>query len=179
MADLSYTLKYMIDGAQERKKMAQRMGAFLKSGKARYYLDLVDAMAQGDITYYAFAGEQTMYINVYVKELEGFKNEPRLEGILQQFNYMNPTDCETSDLPSQLRRDFGFAYDHIVDEDQNRIRVKITIECTVKSDSATCKQVVIGMTEGKPMPIYKLECSDGEYPPVLDEIQALQDAATE
>jgi len=162
MKDANSTLKYMIDSIQNRKRMAQRMGAFLKTGKARRYLDIAEAMAQNGITFYAFMSEQTMYINVYVNDLEGFKNEPRLEGILQQFNYMDPTDCETSDMPASMRRDYGFAYDHVVDDEQNTIRVKITVECTVKADSATCKQVVIGMTEGKPMPIYKLECSDGE-----------------
>lgn len=144
------------------KQAAQAMGVFLKTGTAKKFIETCIAMRGDTITSQFSASGATLYCWVRVGDLEGIKDE-RLQGILTAFEFMNPDQQETSDYAAGRLREFKFRWRTRVDS--VHLSVCIEVAASIKEDSETCKRIVIGYTDGKPEPIYKLECSDQEPAP--------------
>lgn len=159
-------MKPLIESAAHTKKQAQALGNFLKTGKAKQYVDMCFAMKGENVEVYAYTWTLSIQISVYVKELEGFV-DPRLAGVLQQMEYLNPRNTSMSESAAQLTKTFTYTFDAPRDEATGfKPTVAICVYASVKDDSETCKRVVIGMTDAKPEPIYKIVC-EGQDDPTL------------
>lgn len=165
--DINEHMNNLSENALFDKKKAQTMAAFLKTAKARKFVETGLAMKGETVS--CFTGIyncSTLGVHIRVNELEGMKDE-RLQGILNAFMFMEPEETRNSDYAAGLQRTFNF-YWNIRADDAPSLRVWVAVEAQVKDTSETCKKVVVGYTDGKPQPIYKLECSDQENAPARE-----------
>jgi hypothetical protein len=173
--DVSAKMKTLLDEAVRTKKRAQALGAFLKTGKARQFVEAVYAMRGETIEVYAYTYTSTVQLSVYVKELEGFK-DARLAGILQAWEYMNPVSTRMSEDAASYAKTFTYTYEMPHDETNDvTVTVEVMVTASIKDESPTCQRVVVGMTDPKPQPIYKLVC-EGEMDPT-DATDVVTDSA--
>lgn len=160
MNNLEQTTDSLIEAATATKRRAQTLGNFLKSTKVKKYLEPVLNLRCDTIDVMTWTGESTLYINVQVKDLEGF-TDPRFAGILNIFEYLKPFDTRCDDNANALSREIRYQYEERMSHEAfGRARVYVAVTGRVKEDSATCHRVQIGMTDPKPMPIYKIVCDD-------------------
>lgn len=147
------------------KKRAQALAAFLKTGRAREFVETAFAMVGDTVNVYTYTWSTELQISVYVKKLVGFKDE-RLAGILAQFEYLNPLRTSMSENADNREKVFSYHYEGKPDVANGYTpKVCVDVHAEINSDSETCKQVVTGYTEARaPRPIYKLVC-DGETDP--------------
>lgn len=150
--------------ATRQKRTAAVMAAWLKSGKAKKFLDPVAALkGMEHVSTVQWVSCGQLYIYVYVKELKGF-NGIELMSLLNVWEYMNPSRNAVNDYPQNVNRVFTFEYYsvHVESGFDSPISlvVNVTIDATAASDSPTCRKVVTGYTDGKPQPIYKIECDE-------------------
>ena len=168
MSDISErALASLINDAATAKKNAQDVGAFLKSGKIKRFLVPATEMINPDafITGFSFTYDRNVYFKLAVKELTGF-TDSRLEGILNQFEYLNPTDTTATESAGQLLKSFRF--DYKVVHGEGYLTVIVEVDAYVKTDSPTCRKEIVGYTKpSEPAPIYKIVCDDGADTPVL------------
>lgn len=151
----------LINDALINKKVAQTMGNLLKVGKFKRFVETAVAMRGETVSSYFTIYHETLWVHITVKDLEGMK-DPRLEGVLQQFLYMNPDRIhDTEDFAYGRERNFKYEWLYRQD-DLPTIRVRVQIAAQIKADSETCKREIIGYTDDQPRPIYKLVCAD--YP---------------
>ena len=167
--DKQATINDMIEYNHRDKIAAQAMNTFLKSGKINRYLDMIANTVNGnDITYYTFMSGNTVFLNLNVRNLDGFK-APKLASILTGIEYMNPNSVGMDEYANQYAKEFSYEFRHPIKNTDVNIRAVITVMATIKSDSKTCERVIIGMrpaTQGEP--IYKLVC-EGEDNPATEE----------
>lgn len=161
----------LVADALSAKKEAQALGQFLKTAKAAAFVKEAKGMEGETVRSYVWTSGRTLHIQLYVRELEGFKDE-RLAGILMHWEFRNPSSQNIDEYAAVLTKEFRFTYDmpKANDDDDVTIRVQVLVEARVKSDSPSCHQVVIGYTEAKPQPIYKIVCDDEDDGPTTDNI---------
>lgn len=168
MSDISErALKSLIDETALSKKNAQDIGAFLKSGKIKRFLVPATEMInpEADITGFSFTYDRTVYFKLVVNTLTGF-TDSRLEGILNAFEYLNPTSTTAAESAGNLTK--TFRYDYKVAHGDGHVTVSIEVDARVKDDSPTCRKEIVGYTKpGEPLPIYKIVCDDGADTPTL------------
>ena len=86
-------------------------------------------------------------VNIYLHNLDGFKDE-RLENILAFFNDLDGLNrTDSSEYAVALNRTFRFSFSLF----------DVRIDATVKSDSPTCRKVVV-KTELVKKDIYAIQC---------------------
>lgn len=163
---LDKVLANLIDEAARAKKNAQDIGAFLKSGKLKKYAEPATSIynESAGITGFYFTYDRNVFFKVQVKDLDGF-TDPRLEGILNSFEYLNPTHTEVSEYAGNLTKEFRYSYD--LQFNDGTITVIVEIDARVKDDSPTCRKEIVGYTDPKPQPIYRIVCEDGADTPAL------------
>lgn len=93
---------------------------------------------------YMVAGDKSKIV-VSMRQLESFKCLA-LENVLWLLNEIG-TATGTSDWADSLNRDYDFEVDGI----------KVRVSAYVKSDSATCRKIVVG-TETVTTPKYQIQC---------------------
>jgi len=160
-------LDSLIEQAALQKKNAQDLGAFLKSGKVKKYLERATTIinAEASITGFQFVYDRVAFFKVTVKELNGFADS-RLEGILNSFEYLNPDDQTVTESAGSLLKTFRYNYRQLFNGEL--ITLVIETDAYVKSDSPTCRKEVVGYTTpSEPQPIYKIVCDGGADTPTL------------
>lgn len=166
-------LNTTIEGNELTKRKAQAMGRFLKSPRAASLFQQMSALQGSTVNVYPFTAGATLHFTVRVDKLEGFK-DPRLAGILEMMEFWGPFESYTSDYPSSLNRDFSYAYREKVDQlTGHSMYTRVTVQAFVKSDSETCRKVVVGYTDATPQPIYKIECDDPQPVGLVETLEAV------
>ncbi len=163
---LDKVLASLIDEAARAKKNAQDIGAFLKSGKLKKYAEPATSIYNADakISGFYFTYDRIVFFKVNVNALVGF-TDPRLEGILNSFEYLNPDNTSVTESAGNLTKEFR--YEYRIKFNDSLITVVIEVAARVKEDSPTCRKEVVGYTDPKPAPIYKIVCDDGADTPAL------------
>lgn len=156
--------KQLIERSALIKKNGQDLGAFLKAGKADKFLDVVQTMTapESGLRSWSFPYDRTLYTQLTVDKLDGFTDQ-RLEGIINAFEYLSPNETRMEENANQLAKEFTFVWNFQFNEET--VRIQIDVKAVVKSDSPTCRKEVIGYTDPKPAPIYKIVCDDGADTP--------------
>ena len=156
----------LLNDNRNAKRRIQASNDMLKTAKAAKIMALVAATVgdgSGGITSYQFMSGESAYVNVHVKDLNGFKDE-RLATILTGFEYLGPDDTTTEDNAAYFIRSIRFKFKFPETDWGVTPDVYVTVEAKIKNDSETCERVVVGMTDPKPQPIYKLVCGDEVQP---------------
>ena len=169
----------LIQDANRNKRVAMMMANFLKSGKAKRFIEPLEAMKSDTISYQVALYGNGLYFYVKIKDLKSFKGAD-LEGILNVFEYMNPSSTSSKDYPEDLHKEFSFWWLDVFSAENpdspnypHKAGVYVNIEARVVSDSPTCRQEVIGYTDPiEPAPIYKLVCDDEQPQPATTGEQA-------
>lgn len=158
-------MKSVMDSSNYLRAQAMATNAYLKTGKFKKFLEPLSVMAEGNnkMSLHTSTSNGVVYAFVNIEGLEGFTGN-EVEGLVNLFQYMNPSNMDVRDMPSVLSKEFRFNFDNVhVGEYLGitvPVRVLILITAAAKEDSETCKKVVVGYTQPKePEPIYKLECS--------------------
>lgn len=159
MSKVAETIKRLVNDRDVYIKIARVMKVFVQTPKVREILTITEAMAGDTISVSSMIYHSQLYINVAVRNLDGFKDQ-RLMGILAAFEYQSPASTDCMDTAANMERDFIFGWKgKTIDGFEPSIR--LVVSARAKEDSTTCRKVIVGYTEGKPEPIYRLECSDG------------------
>lgn len=155
-------LNELIQNCVRAKKVAQGMAAFYKTGFAKKLVETALAMKGETVGIYIWTGGDCLYIHVDVNSLTGFV-DPRLVGILEAWEYLNPDKTLMRDEAGRRMKVFTFIFKGHLDESNNMTpSIDVLVNASIVEDSATCRQVIIGYTEPKAEPIYKLECDEAE-----------------
>jgi hypothetical protein len=163
---LDKVLASLVGDAAKTKKNAQDIGAFLKSGKLKKYAEPATSIYNADakISGFYFTYDRIVFFKVNVNALVGF-TDPRLGGILNSFEYLNPDNTSVTESAGNLTKEFR--YEYRIKFNDARITVVIEVAARVKEDSPTCRKEIVGYTDPKPVPIYKIVCDDGADTPAL------------
>ena len=163
---LDKVLASLVGEAARAKKNAQDIGAFLKSGKLKKYAEPATSIYNADakISGFYFTYGRIVFFKVNVNALVGF-TDPRLEGILNSFEYLNPDNTSVTESACNLTKEFR--YEYRIKFNDSLITVLIEVAASVKEDSPTCRKEIVGYTDPKPAPIYKIVCDDGADTPAL------------
>ena len=157
------SLSSLVEDSTRAKRNAMLMASWLKSGKAKRFIEpaILMAAAQKNADCYQSVSANWLYINLYIRDLPSFKG-PEVEALLNVFEYMEPSDTETSEYPNALTKSVTYRFRNVAESDDGRanLNVVICVDMRVSSDSETCRKEVIGYTDPKPQPIYKLVCDD-------------------
>lgn len=159
-------MESIMDSSNYERAQAMATNAYLKTNKFKKFLEPLSVMAEGNdkMSLHTSVGNGTVYVFVNIRDLEGFTGN-EVEGLVNLFQYMNPSNMEVLDMPSLLSKEFRFKFNNVHIGEylgiEVPVRVLILITAAAKEDSETCKRVVVGYTQPKePEPIYKLECSE-------------------
>lgn len=171
-----------IESHELSKKAIQRCLNLMKSGKAKKWLEpmlnmqcvfpldersikanetrpdwnLIVPKPAVSVSLSPYYGELFVYINVY--QLSGFTDQ-RLLSVLETMEYLNPERTDMSEDAASLTKQINYAY--VVPFGDSKVTIHACLTAHVKSDSATCKRVAIGVEPGKPRTLYKIVCEDG------------------
>ncbi len=168
--DVNAKLLEMIQEADRIKKQYQAGIAYFKTSKPKKFLETAAAMVGDTVSMYSYQCSGDMVVSITVKSLEGFKDE-RFMAILSAFDYLNPTSTNMSENGTALSKQVRYDFPGAVDNGVTLTEVRVYVEGYVKSDSETCRREVIGMTEPKPQPIYKIVCDDASVESLTGEQQ--------
>jgi len=147
-----------------KKQQTQALNAFVKTAKVRQVMETLLGFTNDDtMTLYSFCGDQTIYANLHVRGLEGFK-DVRLMTILMALEFHDPDHTDSTEYAANRQKTFSYTFEGSMSEHGIVPQIKVNVEASIVEDSKTCERVVIGMTEPKPQPIYKLVC-DGDTAP--------------
>lgn len=114
---------------------------------------------------YTDATDVTVYLTA--QDLEGLKDE-KLQALLNSFIHAEPESMSNYDYPASFERVYRFEWcGEFNNELGYRPRLAIRVSANFKTDSETCKRVIVGYTEPskEPTPIYELRCTDGDKAP--------------
>ena len=158
--NINPTLLSLKEDLNEARKNLSAISALVNSTKFKHISNIVDGYVNGeDFTKYTYISGASVVVMLSISNLEGFKSE-RLKHVLSAFNDFDPTYMSTHDNATYMVRSYTFNYEMSF-KDGTLGYITVTVEAKVKRDSVTCERVIVGMTESKPQPIYKLVC-DGE-----------------
>lgn len=165
MNKVELELETLAQESMRQKRVAQAMGNLIKSGKVKKFIETAVAMRGEFVTGDCSVYQDCLWVHVQVKELNGM-NDERLQGILQTFEYMNPSFThQPQDYASQLQREFKYNWEFPSDTAPT-VQVFVVILAQVKEDSDTCHREVIGYTTPRePQPIYKIVCGEKDEQP--------------
>jgi len=158
-------LEKLVEEVEEAKQKSMALGNFMKRGKANKFLATAYGMAGDTVSIHSFTSTDTLFITMEVNKLDGFKDS-RLEGILNAFEYLNPDTTSAREFAAWRSKETQYGFSFAVPDQRFQVRVVVTINANIVEDSNTCKRVIVGMTEGKPQPIYRLVCEGEEDSPV-------------
>lgn len=169
--------------ALETKRIAQMMGNFVKSGKARKFAEMVLTLAENDkkVSVYSWSGGTVLTFQLYVRDLTGFK-DARLVGILETLEFSNPDDTTNHDSPGSATRSFGYTFKQkFGDPNFPQPLICVSVEARLAEQETNCQRIVVGMTDPKPQPIYKFVCDEEDIagvasPEALQAAQNVKDA---
>jgi len=85
-------------------------------------------------------------ITMYMHGLDSFKDS-RLLKVLEYFDNLGSTKADSTDYAQSLNRTYRFKYDSFI----------VRIDATVKSDSPTCRKVVVS-SELVKRDVYAIQC---------------------
>jgi len=85
-------------------------------------------------------------INIYMHNLDSFKDS-RLLNVLEYFEDLGNAKTDTRDYAQSVNRSYRFKYDNFM----------VRVDATVRSDSPTCRRVVVG-TEIAKIEKYEIQC---------------------
>ena len=92
--------------------------------------------------------DDTIHANVTMNRLDSFK-APVLQALLEYFGEMSkPDETRTADWAASLNRDYHFTLNN---------DWTVTVNAYVKSDSPTCRKVVVG-TQIEEVTQYEIQC---------------------
>ena len=100
--------------------------------------------------------DESVSINVAMNRLESFK-DPLLTETISDLLACAEWESETTDYPSSLGREFEFKTKVIDEATGLSAEYRVAINAYVKSDSPTCRRVMIG-TETKVVEKYEIQC---------------------
>lgn len=100
--------------------------------------------------------DSSIYLYVTMTELDGFK-DARLVDAIDRLMLCADWETETQDWAASLNRDFKFSTTTTRD-DGKRIWNHVTIAAYARSDSPTCRKVVVGQ-ETKVVDKYEIICT--------------------
>lgn len=161
------TLKEQIHFNAERHAARSRATLqWAKSKRVKTLIDMADYLAEKYALTTAVYTDSTD-LNVYLtaSDLEGLKDE-KLAALLNYFIHAEPLSTSNYDYPASFERVYRFEWaDDVYNAELGyRPRLVIRVSANFKSDSETCKRVIVGYTEPskEPTPIYELRCTDGD-----------------
>jgi hypothetical protein len=105
-----------------------------------------------DAEYYRVDRHEVRF-TITLSDLPGLKDK-RLVNLLEAIVGANPNEAGSHDYPSQMERDYVFRWR------EGSMSMVIRVEARIKSDSASCRRVIVGY-EDAPVsltPIYELRC---------------------
>ena len=100
--------------------------------------------------------DSSLYLYVTMTDLDGFK-DARLVDAIDRLMLCADWETETQDWAASLNRDFKFSVT-TTREDGKRIWNNVTIAAYARSDSPTCRKVVVGQ-ETKVVDKYEIICT--------------------
>ena len=100
--------------------------------------------------------DESVSINVSMIRLESFK-DPRLTETISDLLACAEWESETTDYAASLNREFEFKTKVIDNATGLSTEYRVSINAYVKSDSPTCRKVVVG-TETKVVETYEIQC---------------------
>lgn len=169
----------LIDTATREKRTAMAMAAFLKTARARKFVEPALCMRGDTVRTSFFVTGGSMHVTLRVDNLEGFKDE-RLAGILTTYEYLNPDKQTVNEFAQYYNKEFRFHwYDRT--DDGIGLSVYVIVDATIKNDSSTCKRVVVGMSTPEPQPVYKMVCDGQDDPTTANDaapVTVVNNAAT-
>lgn len=171
---VNYELRSLNDDIESIIKRARTVRAHLSKASTRNMIKTFMSWKSDTVDVYTFVSGAELYVNIRVNKLEGFK-DTRLEGILTSLEFMNPESNSMTENAADFSKTFSYYFYSPEDAEGRRVTTLVTLTAKIVSDSKTCERVIVGMTEGKPQPIYKLVC-DGESNPAAPEDQITSDA---
>lgn len=162
MSNVAKITADLIKGATYKKAQAMSMANFVKAGKVNKYVETLTAMVADGHSIFCFCSDSAIYLTLTISDLDSFKGE-RIQGILTALEYLNPSSQGVQEYAAELNKDFTYRFSHkSAVSDVPDVTVIVVLQAYAKSDSDTCKKVITGYTDGKPQPIYKIECSDAD-----------------
>ena len=142
---LMYAQRRIKLNRENRAKLLELMTPIFQMADAASDATDVTVSAEVDI----WSDNITMY--VYLNKLQSFK-DPIVIDVLEHFTNMfyHPEDTdETNDFANSMEREFRFR--------SERLNLRVVVTAHVKSDSATCRKVMVG-TETKTVEKFALIC---------------------
>jgi hypothetical protein len=147
----------------DRIAQARALRNWLALGPMAKVLDsldyLTDKYGATANTYFSGSSAQ-VYVNL--RDLNGLKDE-NLAAFLYSMEHLNAKETTCADNAESFSRVFSYAWHETETQSQIYVGLTVYITASFKSDSDTCKRVIVGYNapSDKPTPIYKLECVDG------------------
>jgi hypothetical protein len=145
----------VIKAAIARKRDAKRQAAQEIQHMIEHkpmYLAIVSCIELDEDNDYVIIGTDQVIFSL--RELDGFKNARLVNGLSKIMDLPGICDRGTAEFPSVRNRDYKFFLDYLK-SDGTSGKVWLQVSAYVKSDSAVCRRVQIGVKEE---PIYGLEC---------------------
>lgn len=141
------------DQSREQEAKVKDMKNFLASPKIKKILSSIDYLAEkygARVTSSVYTYGTNVYFNL--KDLNGLKDESLAE-LLYSMEHHGATSQWNYDDARSYCRQYVYSWDGML---------SITIVANFKSDSDTCKRVIVGFEEPSQerKPIYELQCSD-------------------
>jgi hypothetical protein len=153
----------LVKEAATKKQIAMAVGNAAKSGKLDRFMSAIDTIVSADTanrSCYVWSCGADVELNLYLRNLDNFTDGPAVT-ILNQFEYMNPVDTKITESPEYFTKRITYVYNVGYFNDVP-VRAEVIVELVVKSDSESCRRVLVGHKEATPQPIYKLECDPVE-----------------
>jgi len=161
------TLKEQIHfSAEQHAARSAATRKWAKSKKVTTLIDMADYLTDKyGLTTAIYSDSTDVTICLTARDLEGLKDE-KLEALLNSFIHAEPMSTINYDYPASFERVYRFEWaDDVYNAELGyRPRLVIRVSANFKSDSETCKRVIVGYTEPskEPTPIYELRCTDGD-----------------
>ncbi len=154
MSSLSHDVEHTI-------KRARTLKAHLAKASTRKFIATMMAWKCDNVQVYPFVSSNELYISIRISNLDGFK-DTKLEGMITALEFLNPDSTRMNEHPAFFSKEFQYEYiTPSTNPDERGVRTHVHLTAKIVEDSKTCERVLVGMTEGKPQPIYKLVC-DGQ-----------------
>lgn len=171
---VSYEIAKLNDDIESTIKRARILKAHLGKASTRNMIKTFMSWKSDTVQIFQFVAGANLYVNIDVSKLDGFK-DTRLEGIMTSLEFMNPDQQTMKENAAYFTKTFYYVFYTPYDAEGHRVETVVTLNAKIVIDSKTCERVIVGMTEGKPEPIYKLVC-EGENNPAAPEDQINLDA---
>jgi hypothetical protein len=153
-------IQEMLDSADYRAKQLRGGKAWLSSPPMRKILDSLDYLAEkhnASKSPYMDGTWNAVYLTL--KDLDGLKDEG-LAALLNSLLHHEPDSSNSEDDAVGFTRNYKFRWESKDPEFYGVLTVNVA--ANFKSDSDTCKRVIIGYREPEKeaKPIYELRCDD-------------------